>query len=189
MSNYSSFIQLIIFVLFFQMNGVAQNSECGTDFIHNIRMESDAVYKQQVLKLELQVETSIKNHAHNNLKSTIYKIPVVVHVLHLGEAIGTGTNISDLQIQQAITGLNNRFNNSNGNGVDVEMEFCLASFDPNGNSTSGINRVNATSVANYQTNGITPTGNPCIGGIETSIKDLSRWPVADYYNIWVVSEI
>ncbi len=187
--NYSRFIQLIIFVLFFQMNGVAQNSECGTDFIHNTRMESDAVYKKQVLDLELQVEASIKNHAHNNLKSTIYKIPVVVHVLHLGETIGTGSNISDLQIQQAITGLNNRFNNSNGNGVDVEMEFCLAIIDPNGNPTSGINRVNGTSVANYQTNGITPAGNPCIGGIETSIKDLSRWPVADYYNIWVVSEI
>jgi hypothetical protein len=109
--------------------------------------------------------------------------------MHLGESIGTGSNISDLQIQQAITGLNDRFSNANGLGVDVEMEFCLASQDPNGNSTNGINRVNCSGVANYSTNGITPTGNPCSGAIETAIKDLSRWPVSDYYNIWVVSEI
>ena len=69
------------------------------------------------------------------------------------------------------------------------MEFCLASIDPNGNSTNGINRVDGSGVANYSANGITPTGNPCSGAIETAIKDLSRWPVSDYYNIWVVSEI
>ena len=48
-----------------------------------------------------------------------------------------------------------------GDGVDVEIEFCLASSDPNGGSTSGINRVDGTGTCSggdcYQTVGITST--------------------------------
>ena len=184
-----NFIPLIISLLFFQFQGTGQSAECSTDYIHKNRMQTDSAYRNQIINLESNVEANTQNHATKNLKSTLYTIPVVVHIMHLGESIGTGSNISDLQIQQAITGLNDRFSNANGLGVDVEMEFCLASQDPNGNSTNGINRVNCSGVANYSTNGITPTGNPCSGAIETAIKDLSRWPVSDYYNIWVVSEI
>ncbi len=184
-----NFIQLIISLLFFQMQGTGQSAECGTDYIHKNRMQTDSAYRKQILKLESNVEANTQNHANINLKSTLYTIPVVVHVMHIGEPIGTGSNISEIQIQQAIAGLNDRFRNVNGLGVDVELEFCLASIDPNGNSTNGINRVDGSGVANYSANGITPTGNPCSGATETAIKDLSRWPVSDYYNIWVVSEI
>jgi hypothetical protein len=180
---------ILIFLFLFQLQGMGQSAECATDYIHNNLMQTDSDYQKQIHLLEAQVEASIQNHGHSKSKSTIYTIPVVVHVLHLGESIGTGSNISDIQIQQAIIGLNNRFRNINGLGADVEMEFCLASKDPNGNSTNGINRVNSSSVPNYSTNGITPTGNTCSGAVETAIKDLSRWPVSDYYNIWVVSEI
>jgi len=185
----SNLILIIISVLLFQMQGKAQSVECGTDYIHKNRMQTDSAYRKQILTLESQVESSTQNHANNKLTSTLYTIPVVVHVIHLGEPIGTGSNISDVQIQQAIAGLNTRFRNANGLGVDVELEFCLASKDPNGNSTNGINRVNGSSVSNYSAYGVTPKGNTCSGAIETSIKDLSRWPVSDYYNIWVVSKI
>ena len=168
---------------------MGQSTQCVTDYIHKNRMQTDSAYRKQILNLESNVEANNQNHANNNLKSTLYTIPVVVHVMHLGESIGTGTNISEIQIQQAIAGLNDRFRNVNALGVDVELEFCLASIDPNGNSTNGINRVDGSGVANYSANGITPSGNPCSGAIETAIKDLSRWPVSDYYNIWVVSEI
>ena len=189
MKKSSNFILLIIFLLFFQMQGKGQSAECVTDYIHNNLMQTDSAYRKQLLILESQVDASIQNQANSILKSLIYTIPVVVNVIHLGEPIGTGSNISDIQIQQAIIGLNDRFRNVNGLGVDVEFDFCLASRDPNGNSTNGINRVNGSIVPNYPANGITPTGNMCSGAVETAIKDLSRWPVSDYYNIWVVSEI
>jgi len=189
MKKPSNFRLLIISLLFFQIQGMGQSTECASDYIHNALMQTDSVYRKQIQFLESQIEASIQNHSNIKLQSTIYTIPVVVHVIHLGEPLGTGSNISDIQIQQAIAGLNDRFSNVNGLGVDVEVEFCLASKDPNGNSTNGINRVDGSSVANYSANGITPTGNPCSGAIETAIKDLSRWPVSDYYNIWVVSEI
>jgi hypothetical protein len=189
MKKASKFILILIALLFFQIQSMAQSAQCGTDYIHINRMQTDSAYRTQILNLESNVVANNQNHANNNLKSTLYTIPVVVHVIHLGESVGTGSNISEIQIQQAIAGLNSRFRNINGFGADVEMEFCLASIDPNGNSTNGINRVDGSGVANYSANGITPTGNPCSGAIETAIKDLSRWPVSDYYNIWVVSEI
>ena len=189
MKKASNFILIIISILFFQMQSMGQSTQCVTDYIHKNRMQTDSTYRKQILNLESNIEANNQNHANNNLKSTLYTIPVVVHVMHLGESIGTGTNISEIQIQQAIAGLNDRFRNVNALGVDVELEFCLASIDPNGNSTNGINRVDGSGVANYSANGITPSGNPCSGAIETAIKDLSRWPVSDYYNIWVVSEI
>jgi len=189
MKKLFEYFALLIFLFLFQNQGIGQSAECATDEIHLERMSSDAVYRKQIQQLESQVEASIQNQVNSEAKSTIYNIPVVVHVLHLGESIGTGSNISDIQIQQAIAGLNSRFRNVNGLGADVEMEFCLASTDPNGNATNGINRVNSSGVPNYATNGITPTGNSCGGAVETAIKDLSRWPVSDYYNIWVVSEI
>jgi len=175
--------------MFFQMQGKGQNAECLTDYIHSNRMQTDSDYRKQILTLESQVEAITQNQVNNKLSSALYTIPVVVHVIHLGESIGTGSNISDIQIQQSIAGLNSRFRNGNGLGADVELEFCLATKDPNGNPTNGINRVDGSNVTNYSANGIAPTGNSCSGAVEIAIKDLSRWPVSDYYNIWVVSEI
>ena len=189
MKKSTNFILIIISLLFFQMQSKGQSAQCATDFIHNNLMQTDSGYRNQIVTLESQVEAITQNHASNKLRSTLNTIPVVVHVIHLSEPLGTGSNITDIQIQQAIAGLNDRFRNVNGLGIDVELEFCLASIDPNGNSTNGINRVDGSSVPNYSANGITPTGNPCNGAVATAIKDLSRWPVSDYYNIWVVSEI
>ena len=189
MKTAANFILIIILCLSVHMQSKGQSADCATDHIHNNLMQTDSVYRKQIHLLESQVEDNIQKHANITLRSTLYTIPVVVHVIHLGEPIGSGSNISDVQIQQAIAGLNNRFRNINGLGADIEMEFCLASADPNGNSTNGINRINGASVPNYLAEGIKPTGNTCSAAIETAIKDLSRWPVSDYYNIWVVSEI
>jgi hypothetical protein len=189
MKTASYFILITIFFLSVHVQSKGQGADCATDHIHNNLMQTDSVYRKQIHLLESQVEDNIQKHANITLRSTLYTIPVVVHVIHLGEPIGTGSNISDVQIQQAIAGLNNRFRNINGLGADIEMEFCLASADPNGNSTNGINRINGASVPNYLAEGIKPTGNTCSAAVETAIKDLSRWPVSDYYNIWVVSEI
>ena len=189
MKKSPNIILLIIFLLLIKMQSMGQTAECATDYIHQHLMQTDSAYRKQILFLESQVEANIQNQTNTNLKSTLYHIPVVVHVIHLGEPVGTGTNISDVQIQQAIAGLNTRYRNINGLGADVELEFCLASKDPNGISTNGINRVNGSSILNYTTNGITPIGNSCVGAVETAIKDLSKWSVSNYYNIWVVNKI
>jgi hypothetical protein len=108
--------------------------------------------------------------------------------MHLGEAVGSGSNISDAQIHSAIQGLNDWFANVHGFGLDVEIQFCLAVQGPDGCPTTGINRVDASGVSGYQAGGI--NNSSCSAGAsENDIKSLSRWSVADYYNIWTVNWI
>ncbi len=185
-----SLIALLIPLSFFCMTVGAQNFGCGTDELHKRLLLTDSSYANNFKLLENSVQAKIiQKHALNGAPGAPinYTIPVVVHVIHLGEAVGTGTNISDAQIQQAINGLNDRFSNTIGSSVNVQISFCLAKRDPYGCSTTGINRVNGSGISNYSTYGIE---NGCTGGAdEDSIKSLSRWPVSDYYNIWVVTEI
>lgn len=119
----------------------------------------------------------------------VYTIPVVFHVIHKGESVGSGTNISTAQITSAIDALNRDYRRTNadggiaqGAGPDTEIQFCLAGVDPQGNPHSGINRVSGTGVSGYSANGITSSN-------ESSVKALSRWDNRYYLNIWVVSEI
>lgn len=118
----------------------------------------------------------------------VYTVSVVVHVLHNGEAVGTGTNISDAQIQAAVANLSANFRGVNGIGTDTEIEFCLASRDPNGCPSNGIVRVNASGVPNYTLKGISQN-NSCGAADEYVVKNLSSWSTYYYYNIWVVNLI
>lgn len=182
-------IKFTVTLLFMLYAGkmVAQSSECAVDFVHRYLMERDTAYKNQLISLESNVQ-AILQRKNEKPQSVVYTIPVVVHVIHLGEALGVGTNIPDVQIQGAISALNDRWRNVIGTGVDVEIEFCLATQDTNGNVTTGINRVDGSSVANYATQGIS-LGGCGFGAVQNDVKSLSRWPVSDYYNIWVVNKI
>lgn len=114
----------------------------------------------------------------------IITIPIVVHVIHNGEAVGTGRNISQAQIQSQIETLNEDFRrrvntngfNSDSRGADIEIEFCLAQFNPQGQRMTefGIDRVNGNRT-NWTRN-----------DIEGSLKPTTSWDPNKYYNIWVL---
>ncbi|WP_377714513.1 M43 family zinc metalloprotease [Pseudofulvibacter geojedonensis] len=116
----------------------------------------------------------------NGRAATIYTIPVVVHVYHKGEAVGTGTNVSDAVINSQITVLNQDFrrmtgtpgHNTNPVGADTEIQFCLAKVDPNGAATTGITRRQGIA-GSYTT------------GTFDAEKPNSQWDPTKYLNIWV----
>ncbi|MFN8237004.1 MAG: M43 family zinc metalloprotease [Chitinophagales bacterium] len=94
-----------------------------------------------------------KNTSHATSRTGLITIPVVFHIIHYGEAIGKGRNISDAQILSQLQVLNEDFRKLNANAAntpvvfkplaaDCEVEFCLVLQDPQGNPTSGINRIN-----------------------------------------------
>ncbi len=172
-------------------NNQFTGEKCSSALIHQRLMNSDPAYKARVLANEQLIQTIIDNQkkskqGSNSIQATVYKIPIVVHVIHLGEAVGSGTNISDAQIQSAIDNLNQAYRNQSPyTGVDIEVEFALAQRDPNCNATSGINRVNGAGVSDYSTNGLTTSGTDN----EVTIKALSKWPNTTYYNVWVVAGI
>jgi hypothetical protein len=117
----------------------------------------------------------------------VVTIPVVVHVLHTGQSLGGGVNISDAQIKSAIAQLNKAFT-----GESIYMtpssgiKFELAQRTPDCLPTTGINRVDAKSLCIdndcYVNKGVTYKN-------EAALKALSNWPSIDYLNIWVAREI
>lgn len=178
-----------IFCCFTLFCAIAQR-ECGTDINHQLMMRNDTSYYNHFLNYQHSSNMTTVNHS--KLDNSVYHIPVVVHVFHSGEPVGEGCNISDSVIMDAIDGLNQRWRNGNGLGADLGIDFCLASVDPSGNPTSGILRIDASSVPLYTSGGVKMLNNTPCDGIavdDTIIKNISTWPVLDYYNIWVVNDI
>lgn len=164
---------------------------CPSDKLNDSLITHDPRWARSFFYMEQAIQAHNATPAEER-SNEVYTLPVVVHVIHTGEAVGSGTNISDAQIHSAITALNEDFRriqgtNGYGNGVDVGIEFCLAVRDPNGNPTTGIVRVNGSSVTNYATQGITAGQGQ--GADELAVKALSTWPRTSYVNIWVVNEI
>lgn len=174
----------------FYINAQKDAEQCLSGIIHTKLMATNPEYAHRIKANETILQKSIANNGSvDHTLTATFKIPVVVHIIHLGEAIGTGTNISDAQINSAIGALNLAYRKVTGtpffgNGVDTGIEFCLVQKDPAGNPTTGIIRINGTGTSNYENVGVDGTTNN-----EAAIKALSFWDNEKYYNIWVVSEI
>ncbi|MBX2928193.1 MAG: hypothetical protein KF852_10190 [Saprospiraceae bacterium] len=82
----------------------------------------------------------------------ILTVPIIFHIIHNGESVGSGSNIAATYVNAQLVQLNNDFrkimgtsgHNSNPVGADTELQFCAALVDPNGNvlAEPGINRIN-----------------------------------------------
>jgi hypothetical protein len=116
-------------------------------------------------------------------KESIYHVPVVVHIIHNGEPIGTGSNISDAQILSQIQVLNEDFQRLNPDTAStpsdfksvaggMTVQFSLAKRTPTGGASNGIVRVNGGRLSWGMNN-------------DAQLKALSYWPAEDYLNIWV----
>ena len=164
----------------------SQHESCGSATLHQQLIQSNPDYLKVIEENEKQVQAIIAKRKRSKTTETVYKVPVVVHVIHTGESVGVGTNLSDATIQAGIDSLNRAFRNQHGQSVDIKIEFELAKRDTNCNATSGIVRVDGTSLADYATHGVRSSGST--GPTDAQIKALSRWPNTQYYNIWIVSE-
>jgi len=110
----------------------------------------------------------------------IIRVPVVFHIIHQGEALGSGSNLPDVRIQEQMEQINQDFRrkaatpgfNTDPRGADTRIEFYLACQNPTGQPSTGILRLkgykNLFSLADND-----------------SLKNLSLWPTNQYLNIWV----
>lgn len=125
-----------------------------------------------------------KNNLNENFSQSggIIYIPVVVHIIHNGDAYGVNENITDEQVQSQITVMNQDYRkmsgtpgyNTNSIGADIQIEFVLAKVDPNGNPTNGINRINLCQ--DYWE----------ISSIDFTVKPTTIWNPTQYMNMWCV---
>jgi len=176
-----------------QSNTISFTSIKHNSYIRCVTMEMDSINRVNhpefgSFNSNAQfINQAIKKHKAkytDNLqqKLPILVIPVVIHVIHNGDPLGSGENILDGQAISQIQILNEDFRrilgtpgyNTNIVGADVEIEFCLAVVDPAGNVTTGVNHVN-TGVTSYNSN----------SSVET-MKTNTIWDPTQYMNMWTV---
>jgi hypothetical protein len=160
-------------------------------------MKNDKNYRLRHLQTIENIKQAQKLQARS--AGRIYQVPVVVHVMNKGEAVGEGTNISDADVRAGIQYLNNYWRKvsgtyGDGNGIDMEIEFALAVQDENGNCTNGIVRKDMSAVTSYVNNGVNGDNSDGIPDHDpdeavNSLKEYSVWDPTKYYNVWLVDEI
>lgn len=137
---------------FAQQNGVIR---CAT-------MEQDAILRANnpnlgtLEDMERLLAPIIKDKQQGNpnahIVDGVYIIPIVFHVIHNGDAIGTGDNISYALIQSQLATLNDDFRrragtngfNTHPSGADTKIEFRFAQRKPDGSAFTGdigVNRI------------------------------------------------
>lgn len=170
--------RFLIVVLLGTVTTNAAWSQCGMDH------EWEAWKAQNPNHHILENPEGINRTQNVERRQAVYKIPVVFHVLHTNGP----ENISDEQILDQMRILNEDFNRRNPDRfnvrnteqapfaplvTDMQIELVLAKRDPSGNCTDGINRIFT----------------PLHENAHNNVKELIRWDVNRYLNIWVVSNI
>ncbi|MBX2965135.1 MAG: T9SS type A sorting domain-containing protein [Cyclobacteriaceae bacterium] len=190
---------LFIFVFIIVSHGelLAQRT-CGSELNLEAIQKNDPERYQRIMQLEQQVAKFSMQKGMGMRSSHVVTIPVVVHVLHTGQAVGTGLNISMAQIQSQIDVLNEDFRRLNadatntpaefqGVAADSEIEFVLACVDPNGNPTNGIVRVHTTTNTFFRVPDSTDPNltDEAATGIKFAPTGSPAWSSDRYLNIWV----
>ena len=199
MSNFKFLILgLILFLSFF----TAQSQtviRCYTDENHQQLLQQFPELETNEQFEQWMQQQIIQNQA-SAIIGGVYYIPVVVHVIHNGEAVGTGTNVSFAAIQSQIDVLNEDFRkifgsngwNTHPDGADTQIEFCLAQRRPDGSAfpagEPGVNRINRNTVGftapPYSQTYINATVKPYT--YNNNVPTATRgWDPAKYMNIWL----
>ncbi|MES2567212.1 MAG: M43 family zinc metalloprotease [Bacteroidota bacterium] len=123
--------------------------------------------------------------------SYTFTVPVVFHVLHLGESVGSGINITDTKLINALAQVNRDFAREGSDTASIDnlfkpmyvnsrMHFQLAKKDPQGNCTNGI-------VRHYDEK--TNWSQSDLFNYKYSTMAANSWNPSKYLNIYIVKNI
>ena len=156
----------------------AQQRNCSSMENLEARMQQDPSLESRMADIETYTQNKIQQMQANRIVGSIVTIPVVVHVIYSN----TNENISDAQILSQIQVLNDDFRRMNSDAdntwsqaADTEIQFCMATVDPNGNATTGITR-KSSSTTSWGTNDAMKSS--AQGGVDP-------WDATQYLNMWV----
>ncbi len=179
--------KIIFFLLIAGLGSTLKSQEdakhCGADELRIATLKKNPEIAKAVVQRDQELEKFTKQFVekfYNKQTSTAtYIIPVVFHVIH---NFGS-ENISNEQIIDGLDIVNKTFRKQladTGSIVtafkplhaDCDIEFRLATLDPDGNCTSGINRIASP---------LTEIG-------DHSVKTLIHWPPTQYLNVYIVAQ-
>lgn len=194
---------LSLFFLLFGTVAIAQSGwNCGFDKIHKDMVRADHNYEKAVRRLNNNWVSMSKLGSIAlpvlTPKGLVYEVPMVIHVIHTGDAVGTKYNPDSTKIAGMIDSLNKAYEavspykdtttGATGGGTRIPIKFVLAKRSPTGAATNGIVRIDGTlTYSNYDANGI--NANSSAGITSREAVALSNWPPSDYYNVYIVHKI
>ncbi|MCW3077307.1 MAG: domain containing protein [Bacteroidetes bacterium] len=170
------FLRTVFLAFLIPVSGWAQFN-CGNTFAQERLFEQDPSARERFINVTQPVTDPLKDGERETLSNTSFTIPVVFHILH----IGGNENISDVQVASEIAILNRDFQKKNADTANIvsqfknlaancNIQFSLATLDPNGNCTNGITRHYTTKTDwTVDMNNYTYT-----------------WPPSKYLNVYVV---
>jgi len=174
-------ITLLVILFTITLCNLNAQRECGTLILEEIQ-QNNPEHATQLQQIETHTQEWIEGLSEHKSASMVVTIPVVFHVIHTGTT-SPENNIQDSYIFAQLEQMNDDFRRLNSDAdntwsqaADSEIEFCLATTDPAGNATTGINR--------YQYS----TGTWSTGQIDNTIKPATIWNRNDYLNIWLIPD-
>jgi hypothetical protein len=160
----------------------AQHRHCGTDVMTQRAMDADPSIAINRAELERFTAEYTQSMANSRVAqgAPLFVIPIVFHIMHINGA----ENVTDEFIRGVVQRLNLDYSKRNADTSlvdpffqsrigDAKIEFRLAAKDPNGNCTSGINRIYT----------------PFTIAANDNVKPLAAWPHNKYLNVYVVRDI
>ncbi len=164
------------------------SERCGAVFIEKKQADKlgyfgSRVYFEGWLDAKKEQLSELSRNSRRQSEG-LRQIPVVIHVIHKGESVGSGTNITEAQILDQLRIINEDFQQQNpdfsntpteflGVAASPNLEFVLAKQRPDGLPTNGINRVQGPK-DEYSSRDA------------ALVADMVSWPPEEYLNIWVL---
>ncbi|MFN5183818.1 MAG: M43 family zinc metalloprotease [Bacteroidota bacterium] len=177
-------ILLSIYIVFTSAQNklVPEHRTCGTKEHHEYLLKTRPGYAKEVEKYRANIENQVVNQKIVKSNSVNIVVPVVIHILYNNN----NENISDNQALSQLTVLNDDFQKLNSDtglvpplfksvASGVNVTFCLAQRDPNGNPTNGILHVYTPNTSFSTDDKVKKTAQ---GGDDA-------WDVSKYMNIWI----
>ena len=184
---------ILLLFLSTSYSSIAQISGCATDQSHAARLADNASYVQQMTEAQniLNGQAGTPELVING----IYYIPTVVHVIHLGQAIGTPENPTDSQIAACLDRINlglaanhPAFANTSSGGQNIPIQLELAKRAPNCLPSTGVERIDLSNITAYVNYGVQfQSSTP---GLNFQfVANQSFYDPKQYFNIYIVNKI
>lgn len=156
-----------------------QTTRCYTTEYMQQKLANDPSWAASLAQMD---EEALHYDASQGDRAVV-TIPVVFHVLYSSSS----QNISSTRLTEQITVLNQDYSKTNTDisnvptafqslAADMSIQFCLATIDPQGNATTGIERIQTTTTSWSASNDNMKY---------TSMGGANAWDRNKYLNIWV----
>ncbi|MBI2280163.1 MAG: hypothetical protein HYU68_05690 [Bacteroidetes bacterium] len=184
------FKNYILFIYFLFSTASLFAQKCFTEEYTQRLIFENPHLQEAITAAESETQYFLKYNQSETQKSGssgIFRIPVVVHLIGNSVNIKFSANFNQKIIDQINT-LNKDYRKipgsiGYGEGVDTEIEFCLATEDHLGYPTSGV----TYTPGNYAPWDFSTSANP--SNSDYTLKHLIHWNPDEYLNIYVVDEI